>query len=249
MKSKLPLFYYQPNQVPYLEKSLELNKKIFANILVLKNPQHQTFDSVYKHMCFNHEEFERLCFRRFFVMLDYVKENNIDKFLYCDSDAIYLKQLDFESLLGEQKSLLCRPKEQAQFEDVVGAHFSIWTKEGLESFCNFVIDTYTKNIKLLEPKWQWHVSTSTGGGICDMTLLFHWYKEKRSLLEYYNGGTFDRTIGISDNYIKNEFQRKNNIKQLKKKENGIFGINKDNEEIEFYGLHFQGDNKRLMSLL
>ena len=31
MKSDLPLFYYQPNTVPYIEKSLELNKKIFKD--------------------------------------------------------------------------------------------------------------------------------------------------------------------------------------------------------------------------
>ena len=28
MKSDLPLFYYQPNHVDYLDKSLSLNKKI-----------------------------------------------------------------------------------------------------------------------------------------------------------------------------------------------------------------------------
>ena len=32
MKSDLPLFYYQPNNVDYLEKSLSLNGKLFIDI-------------------------------------------------------------------------------------------------------------------------------------------------------------------------------------------------------------------------
>lgn len=249
MKSDLPLFYYQPNDVSYFDKSCTLNKKIFKNIIVLKQPYYEKFDKVYKHMCYNHDEFERLCFRRYFVMLDYVKENKIDKFLYSDSDAIFVKVLNFEKVLGKQKSILCKPEEQNEFEDVVGTHFSIWTREGLESFCNFIIDTYTKNIQILEPKWQWHMRTATGGGICDMTLLYHWYGEEKSLLDIYEGGTFDRTIGTADNKYKNEFAMNSGIKKLKKKDNKIFGITNKNEEVELYGIHFQGTNKHLMNLL
>ena len=80
MKSDLPLFYYQPNEVDYLQKSLDLNKKIFKNIIILKGEHYEPFDKIYKHMCYNFEAFERFCLRRYFLMLEYVKENNIDKF-------------------------------------------------------------------------------------------------------------------------------------------------------------------------
>jgi len=78
MKSDLPLFYYQPNTVPYLEKSLELNKKIFKDLIVIKGTDCPEFNNVYKHMCYNADMFERLCFIRFFKILEYIKENNID---------------------------------------------------------------------------------------------------------------------------------------------------------------------------
>ena len=146
-------------------------------------------------MCYNNDTFERLCFIRFYKILEYIKVNNIDKFLYCDSDAIFLKALDFEKILEDEKCVACRPKEQNKFEDVTGAHFSIWTKDGLEDFCNYILDVYTNNIDILTPKWKWHIETETGGGICDMTLMYHWYKGKKNLYDL-AGGTFDRGIGM-----------------------------------------------------
>ena len=245
MKSDLPLFYYQPNDVPYLEKSLELNKKIFKDLLIIKGTDCPVFNNVYKHMCYNNETFERLCFIRFYKILEYVKANNIDKFLYCDSDAVFLKVLDFEKILEDEKCVACRPKEQNKFEDVTGAHFSIWTKDGLEDFCNYIIDVYTNNIDILTPKWDWHVKTKTGGGICDMTLMYHWYKGKKNLYEV-AGGTFDRGIGMPQNNIADEFEMKGSIKKLRNIDNQIFGTNYNDEIVEFFGLHFQGDKKNYM---
>ena len=66
-------------------------------------------------MCYNSDVFEKLCFIRFFKILKYIKENNIDKFLYCDSDAIFLKALDFEKILEDEKCVACKPTEQDKF--------------------------------------------------------------------------------------------------------------------------------------
>lgn len=248
MKSDLPLFYYQPNNVDYLDKSLSLNKKIFKDLIVLNKTDYPDFNNVYRHMNYNHEQFERLCFLRFFAMLEYVKENNIDKFLYCDSDAIFLKDLDFENILEDEECVACRPEEQNKFDDITCAHFSIWKKDGLEDFCNFIINTYTNNINLILPKWNWHVETQTGGGICDMTLMYHWYKGTKNLYKMSNGA-YDRGIGMSKNNIEDEYEMNNGIKRLKRMDNKVFGTNYNKEEVEFYGLHFQGHTKKYMNLL
>ena len=248
MKSDLPLFYYQPNNVDYLEKSLSLNGKLFKNIIRLKDSTFSTFDSVYRHMSYNAEYFERFCFYRYFSALKYATENKIDKFLMCDTDAIFLKSLDFEKILGNDKCVACKPQEQNKNDDIVCIHNSIWTKDGLEDFCNFLIETYNNNIEILMPKWEWHVSTQTGGGICDMTLMYHWYNSDKNLYNLQDG-VFDRGIGMSKNNIEDEFKIKNEIKQLKKIDNKIFGINYKDEEVEFYGLHFQGHTKKYMNLL
>jgi len=246
MKSDLPLFYYQPNQCSFLEKSISLNNKIFKNIFVLTELEYPQFEKIYKHASTNQEPFEKLCFIRFFIMLDYIRENKIDKFIYCDTDAIFLKYLNFESILENELSVLCKPLEQSVFEDVVSAHFSIWTREGLESFCDFVINTYSSNLNILKPKWDWHQSEKMAGGICDMTLLYNWYNGKKSLLSYYEGGTFDRGIGHSQNYLKDEFLMNEGIKKINITDNGFYAFNKKGEEIELYGIHFQGVNKNII---
>jgi|TARA_E500000318_G_scaffold18759_1_gene19576 hypothetical protein len=248
MKSDLPLFYYQPNQVDYLQNSLTLNGKIFKDIAVLMDSKFEIFDSFYKHMSYNAEYFERFCFYRYFSALKYAKQNNIDKFLMCDTDAIFLKSLDFEKILGDDKCVACKPQDQNKNDDIVCIHNSIWTRDGIEDFCNFLIETYSNNIEILMPKWEWHVSTQTGGGICDMTLMYHWYGSDKNLYNLQDG-VFDRGIGMSKNNIEDEFKMKNEIKQLKKIDNKIFGINYKDEEVEFYGLHFQGHTKKYMNLL
>ena len=69
--------------------------EVFKNIVRLKDSNFPLFDSVYKHMSYNAEYFERFCFYRYFSALKYATENKIDKFLMCDTDAIFLKFLDF----------------------------------------------------------------------------------------------------------------------------------------------------------
>jgi hypothetical protein len=246
IKSPLPLLIYQPNENLVADQCIKLNQKVFDDVKCIKEVSYEPFDKIYKHMSTNYIEFESLCFLRFFHMLNYVKNNKIDKFLYCDSDAVYLKYLDFEGMLGKNQCLACKPFEQDEYEDVVSAHFSIWTKDGLESFCDFILDIYGRNIEVLMPKWEWHQKTGIAGGICDMTLLFHWYKPQESLFSYRNGATFDRGIALSDNGYKKEMIIENGIKKIVKTPTRMFGYKTDGNLIELLGIHFQGSAKQLI---
>jgi hypothetical protein len=278
MKSDLPLFYYQPNYVDHLEKSLSLNGKIFKDIIILKDESFPLFNSVYQHMTFNPDWYERLCFFRYFAVYKYVKRNNIDKFLMCDTDAIFLKLLDFENILGNDECVALNPDDKSgpddhDFNDIVTIQYSIWTQDGLGSFCNFLMETYKNNIKRLIPKWEWHIRTQTEGGISDMYLMYLWYKGDKNLCNL-KEGVFDININTSHNNITNEFKmhhlyaetkniyndidirtsqnytkNSDKIKQLKKIDNKVFGVNYKNEMVEFYGLHFQGQAKKYMYLL
>jgi lipopolysaccharide biosynthesis glycosyltransferase len=226
----LPLFYYQPNYVDFLELSLKLNRRIFDDIIVLKNTNYPEFDSVYQHMSSNKEEFEKYCFYRFFNMLDYCKENNIQKFVYCDTDAIFLKKLDWENIIKDEECVLGVPDDQSNFLDAACSHFSIWTLKGLESFCNFILETYKSRIDRLLPKWNYHKASFTGGGICDMTLLYYWYKGNKNMFNL-EEGIFDRAIGLIRN-------------KLVKKDNQFYINNR-----QVLGLHFQGRHKCDMGML
>jgi len=246
MKTEIPLLYYQPNDCFFLEKSISLNSKYFKNIFVLKEPNYFPFENIYKHMSSNSEPFEKLCFIRFFCMLNFIKQNKIDKFVYCDTDAIFLESVDYENILGKDLCVACKPEEQSFYEQAISAHFSIWTLNGLESFCNFLMETYSNNINLLIPKWEWHLMTKNLGGICDMTLLYHWYKTDNNLLKLRNDFVFDRNINDSSNNKINEFLMNNGLKNIIIENEKAYGFNKNNQKIQFAGLHFQGVAKNLI---
>lgn len=246
IKSQIPLLMFQTRETPVSEKCEELNKKIFENIIILNGGKNIQFESYYKHMSSNDYNFEIVCFLRYFYILNFIKSNKIDKFLYCDSDAVFLKYLDFEGMLGKEKCLACKPKEQEDYERVVSAHFSIWTDHGLDEFCDFLFEVYNSNLSILEDKWEWHKKTNSPGGICDMTLLYHWYESPESLLDYRNEATFDRGISSGDNLFKNEFAVENGIKKIFIDSNRFFGKKTDGNMVEFLGLHFQGNKKNLI---
>lgn len=246
MKSDLPLIIYQPTDCFYLDKAISLNNQFFKDIKIIKENNYIKFEKIYKHMSSNHYGFELFCFIRYFLILNYVKENKIEKFIYSDTDAIFFDFFDFDSFLGSSACVACKPEDQDFYDHIVSAHFSIWTRQGLESFCDFLMNTYSNNIDILKPKWEWHLKTKNLGGICDMTLLYHWYKESKNLLNVNNKNTFDRNINTSDNNKRNEFQTNGSIKQIKIIQNRAVGKNSINEDVNFIGLHFQGNAKNLI---
>jgi len=57
----------------------------FASALKLEN--------VYQHFSCNSVEFELFCIQRWFVLLDFIKANKIEKFFYADSDVLIFSDL------------------------------------------------------------------------------------------------------------------------------------------------------------
>ena len=51
---------------------------------------------------------------------------------------------------------------------------------------------------------------------------------------------------ITVNVYADEFEMKGDIKRLRNIDNQIFGTNYNDELVEFFGLHFQGDKKNYM---
>ncbi len=46
------------------------------------------FKQVYSHMSTNNEQFEFICFARWYIINDFVKEQGIESFFYSDSDVL-----------------------------------------------------------------------------------------------------------------------------------------------------------------
>ena len=99
-------------------------------------------------------------------------------------------------------------------------------------------------------KWRWHVTNKIDGGICDMTLLWHFVQDKKIsiLTDVLNdGSTFDHSINQSSNYRENEYEFENGIKKIMFQDSLPYAFNLlQNKKVLFHNLQFQGNSKNLI---
>ena len=237
-----------------------------ANLYLSDSCNHQQFSKysecdailkeVYKHFSTNSYEFEYFCFKRWFVLLDFMKANHLDWICATDSDfMLYDNVSDFLStiLKGNNHAAGYCVQEQDfdSFLWCASGHISFVSKDFLESFCEFVITTYSTNFSLLQRKIECHVQNNINGGICDMTLLYLYYIENKNdvfnLLVPFNGVVFDNKIDYGTNFIVDEYHTKNDgFKAIEMIQGKPYVLSKKNKSIQFVGLHFQGSAKSRM---
>ena len=212
----------------------------------------QELKTNYVHLSSNTYGFEFFCIERWFIMLDFIRKNNIDKFLHIDSDT--LLYADFEK---EPEFI----REIAEVDIALPGIKGTWCNffqsvKALEKFCNFVISKY-KNRELMQ-KLQEEFSNKVEsykkqgkryrhGGICDMTFIT-WIRESGEITFI---DTFENVVG--------GLQVQHNINNIDgcvmsgNIQNIIFingqphCVKKTGEIVRLALLHLQGKAKQLMS--
>lgn len=277
-KQQIPVIFYHTGNQEYLKIALEQCKKYNQTVILLgdssnkemavkadcfwypvenydKKSQWKRFEQAYVGMSTNDYRFELNCFRRFFVIDEFIKELEIDKFIYLDSDI--LTYVNFSELDGLQK-LDCGmsvPEEQSKYGWVANCGISLWNQKSVASFLEYCIDIYENHLELLEEKWNYHKENQVPGGICDMTLQYLWYKNdntcrKVNLVDRENGlaGVMDFNVNLATNCYKEEYQM-NRMVRIKKIliENGqSFLYDRNGNEVRVFAIHFLGPAKQYM---
>ena len=263
-------FNQQPNYLKFaLESAASFNEKVVligdeSNKLCWKNHwnttpiesyKYQHFQKNYVHMSTNPQQFEIFCFKRFFYLEEWMKTNDAKQAFLLDSDIMTFSNYTTELspiLLNDYIASLMTCENQDNFRWASSPHFSYWTLEALEDFTSFCREAYgNKEIReKLEQKFKWQVDNNQAGGICDMTLLYLWSKDKpkiANLSRVMNGMTVEHCINISTNYFEDEYQMQMNAKKITFKNGVPYGFNKVlNQEIRFLCIHCQGASKGLM---
>lgn len=159
------------------------------------------FKAVYLHMSRNPYDYELLCFTRWFILLEYMKENSLetifamdgDVMLFCDVNEAYEPYRQYEATLLHSTAAIS----------------SYITYEGLKLFCQFLMDVYSGKEPLiyqeLVDKWNRHQNFNQAGGVVDMTLLRIWQYLRTparigEMMTVVNGTTFDHNINADDGY-------------------------------------------------
>lgn len=222
-------------------------------------PDYGDFESQYVHLSSAPIEFELLCFKRYFYLYAIAKERGLTHFWMIDSDAIVLQDLsDITNnfLLANQFAAGVSTRHQDQFDWASSPHTSFWTIDGLGDFLNFLRNLYIGQTRtLLNEKYQWHLDNQIPGGICDMTALYLWQKNRQdicNLAKVHLDGLplFDNNLNESGNMTRNEFHMVRNVR-LKKitHENQTYWAypTSHSKAIPVIALHFQGRAKACMT--
>ena len=250
--------HFNPNEKIYLLGD-QANKGVFDQVTHLEitdtSKLLSKFEEAYKHASTNSFEFEYNCFKRWFLLLEFMRTNSIDWVCTLDSDFMLFDSMQqyFDKYLYQTHYLaaLCIPDQK--FSDLrwtASGHIAFVKRLFLEEFCHFVLDIYTKNFDQLENKIQFHKRNNLPGGICDMTLLYLFYEKNKkniyNLLNVADNHVFDHNINTSANKETEEFATKDGFKEFTLKNSKPYAFNNKGLKIYFRGLHFQGNAKKEM---
>jgi hypothetical protein len=238
--------HFNPDSRIYLIGDKKNNKYPFLTHVIATNfeADTQAFRAVYKHMTSNDEAYELNCFLRWFYMRAVCKANNIEEFIYLDSDVLAFQ--NFTELTP-----IFKDHRIANTCDFTGMPAFTWFKDFsvLDDFCNYLLYSYRDKTALaeIEKLYQPFIDDPTLlGGISDM-VLFHLYfqdhPEGTLKLDLINDEiAIDISINREDGY-----EMENGIKKVYWQEGLPYCKLADSDKlVRFATLHYQGSAKPYM---
>ena len=201
------------------------------------------FAPLFTNLSSNGHDYELFCIQRWFVLHEFMRQNNWERCIYIDSDI-----LPYVSLSDVQPETL----QWGLTVLVKSPHTNFINNSNLlEAFCGFVTYHYAtaEGKALLQQYYKEHTDIhGQVGGISDMT-FFMKFREKYpdqvgDLSVPRNGAVYDITIDTPQGFI-----TENGYKKIERRGNIPYGTRTaDGNTIRFNTLHFQGKSKKLMPL-
>lgn len=202
-------------------------------------------EKIYKHYSTHGVGFELICFQRWFILRDFLAAQGLDQCLYLDSDVML-----YADVTGDLRKF-----DEFDFTlcwDAIGCVFFLNRFQGLEQFCQFVMDIYGKKEKYHYDRMVSHYAVRTKhglpGGACDMT-AFQFFREINfgqigEASRVIDGSIYEPNINLPNP----GFAMENGVKKIVWKDGQPYGTYvRTGEAVRFNSLHFNGSAKRLMS--
>jgi len=205
------------------------------------------FEELYQHLSTNHEGIEKFCFSRWFVLRNFLRKHDYRGAFYIDNDILFFGNATSE--FEKRKHWYCALSWHTS------GHSSYWTLEGIEAFCDYLMEVYgnktSYDFTRLANHFYVRQHFGLEGGLCDMTLLesFARYKYPHLVGEcsivsdlWSYSLYYDHVIHESEG-----FEHEDGVKQFTFKKGVPFATHKKlGIEIPFATIHFQGPNKPLI---
>ncbi len=208
------------------------------------------FSRQYHHLSTNSPAFELICFRRYFLLGNWLEKNNVERFVLIDSDTLLFPGIDIHlnKICSGKNFAGSRVQGESEVAKMLSPHISYWTRTALQDFLGYLRNAYTddKILKELKNIEQHFKSQNIPGGVTDMSLLYLWSTnigETTSTNAVYNGAAIDHNITVSDNECKNQYQTQFGFKKLTFEGGKVYATTTDGIYINMLALHFQGKAK------
>lgn len=219
-------------------------------------PAYDMFRDAYVHLSSNSPEFEMICFRRYFLLAQYLHAHpRCLRFVLIDSDVLLFRGIGdhIAALAGEADfsgSFISAEEEWNPFQ--VSPHVSYWTRAGLLDFVESVLATYTsaEGLNRLREIAGRFAASGRRGGISDMTLLYLWADatgNRMPLNRVANGKVIDHNINYPSNHLPHEFRVTGGAKRIEYQDGRLCFRLATGGLVRVMALHFQGASKVAMA--
>jgi hypothetical protein len=124
-----------------------------------------------------------------------MKREKIEHCFYMDSDVLLYCNVNKESIRWNNYELA--------YAAISGHSIFINSVEGLEKFCNFIIDQYLHHLNEIKEDYIFISHINNHWGISDMYFFSKYrgiMKDKIGNIQESNGSVFDENIGESNGY-------------------------------------------------
>ena len=203
------------------------------------------FTRLYRHYSTHTPETELFWFQRWFILREFLHVHRLQQCLYLDSDTMLYADVTADA------------KKFARFDftlcwNTIGCVFFMNRLEGLDAFCQFVLDIYSKKDRYHYDKMVSHYAVrqrnGLDGGAGDMT-AFQLYSEAHfgcvgEAGHVIDGSFYDPNINMPHPGLEMDGK----LKKVTWKNGQPFGrYLRTGEEIKFNSMHFQGaETKKFM---
>ena len=221
----------------------------------MKNEKIEFYKSKYINYSSNSEDFEWFCICRIFIIQLFLQKYNLQHIFHIDSDCILCNNINNYPFKKDIAYCINQNYEN-KYRMSNSIHSALLNNKFCIEFEKLYNDLYVNKSKiyLLEDKINYHKNNE--GGICDMTLYYllrnENYISTDNLLEIRNYKnkkiTFMNTLYSNESSThKEQYLKENNIIKLYDINEKKYIYDKINDEyIELWNIHYQGDCKNLL---
>lgn len=238
--------YFNPDAEIYLIGDKSNNKYSFVKHVMATDfsDAGAEFTPVYKHQSPNSYNYELNCFLRWFYIRDFCRANNIEAFIYLDSDVLVFQ--DFTKLVPLFNN--ARIANTCE-ENGVPAFTYFRDYQTISSFCDYMVKSYSEpaSVAKLDSIYEsFKNDPEMVGGISDMILFhlyFHDHPEGALKVDFVT-----EDIAIDSNIKRPDiYEMENGFKKIYWKAGLPYGKNAvSGKLIRFAALHYQGNAKDVM---